>query len=333
MQRADPGAQPFLIGRRALAVGIGVLASGAAWVARSANDYSDGESVYGALAKHPGLRLTIGGGAIDVVFADGAPGPDRSRILTWIERSARAVTTYFGRFPVPHVGLLVVADDGGRVGGGTTYGFGHSATVVHVGRDADEAALRNDWVMVHEMTHLALPRAPRRSLWALEGNAVYVEPIARAQAGQLDTQSVWRWSVEDMPKGEPSEGDQGLDNTATWGRTYWGGAIYYLLADVHTLRETHGRFGLRDALRAINRQSGGNTAEWTVARMAAVGDAATGTRVLSTLYEEMGPKPVRVDLDTLLSSLGVAERAGAIVFDDTAPLAWIRRRITRPPTA
>ena len=333
MRRVDPGAKHFLIGRRALAVGIGALASGAAWLARSASDYSDSESVYQALAKQPGQRLTIGGGVIDVVFADGAPGLDRSRVLAWIERSAQAVMTYFGRFPVSRVGLLVVADDGAHVGGGTTYGFGHSATIVHVGRDADEAAFRRDWVLVHEMTHLALPRTPRHSWWALEGNAVYVEPIARAQAGQLEIQSVWRWSVEDMPKGEPAEGDRGLDNTPTWGRTYWGGAIYYLLADVRTLRETHGRVGLQDALRAINRKSGGNVAEWTVAQLAAVGDAATGTRVLSTLYEQMGQSPVHVDLSGLFASLGVAEKDGAIVFDDSAPLAWIRRRITQPPTA
>jgi hypothetical protein len=69
-----------------------------------------------------------------------------------------------------------------------------------------------------------------------------------------------------------------------------------------------------------------------VSRLAAVGDKATGTDALTTLYEQMGPTPVLVDLDALFASLGVAERDGAIVFDDSAPLAWIRRRITQPPT-
>jgi predicted metalloprotease with PDZ domain len=136
-----------------------------------------------------------------------------------------------------------------------------------------------------------------------------------------------------MANGEPGDGDQGLDNTPSHGRIYWGGAMYYLLADIHILQQTRGRLGLQDALRAINRKSGGNTAEWTVAQMAAVGDEATGTHVLTTLYTEMGPSPVRVDLDALFASLGVAEKDGAIVFDDTAPLAWIRRRITQPPLA
>jgi hypothetical protein len=284
------------------------------------------------LSKPADRRLSIGGGAIDVVFAEGATGLDRARVLAWIEMSARAVTTYFGRFPVARLGLLVVADDGARVGGGTTYGFGRSATVIHVGREADEAAFRQDWVMVHEMTHLALPRTPRRSLWALEGNATYVEPIARAQAGQIDPTVVWRWTLEDMANGEPGEGDKGLDNTQTHGHTYWGGAMYYLLADINILQQTDGRLGLQDALRAINRESGGNTAEWTVSQLTAVGDKATGTRELTTLYEQMGSNPVRIDLGALFASLGVAERDSAIVFDDTAPLAWIRRRITQPPT-
>ena len=38
--------------------------------------------------------------------------------------------------------------------------------------------------------------------------------------------------VRDMPKGLPQAGDEGLDNTDTWGRKYWGGAMFCLFADV-----------------------------------------------------------------------------------------------------
>ena len=226
------------------------------------------------------------------------------------------------------VGLLVIADDGDRIGSGTTYGFSGSAIRIHVGRMADGSVFRDDWILVHEMTHLALPTIPRRSEWLLEGNATYVEPIARAQAGQLDPSVVWRWAIEGMPKGQPLPGDLGLDNTHTWGRTYWGGATFWLLADIGILGETHGVLGAQEALRAINRQSGGNGAGWTVDQVMATGDEATRTHVLSTLYSKMIiGTGARRHGRTSSVSWASGERDGRIVFDDGAPLAAIRRRI------
>jgi hypothetical protein len=296
----------------------------------AAKDYGDADAVYAALREQPHTRLSIGGGDIDIVFADGASGLDRERVTNWIRMSATAVTTYFGRFPVKRVGLLVIADDGDRIRAGTTYGFDGSAIRIPVGRLAADEAFRSDWILVHEMTHLALPVVPRRSEWLLEGNATYVEPIARAQAGQLDAAAVWRWTIEDMPKGLPKAGDQGLDNTPTWGRTYWGGAMFWLLADVRIQQETHGRLGAQDALRAINRQSGGNGAHWSVDQVMAAGDQATSTHVLATLYAAMKATPMQVDLKELFAKLGIGESDGKVVFDDRAPLAAVRRRITAP---
>ena len=41
-------------------------------------------------------------------------------------------------------------------------------------RTASENDLRRDWVMVHEMVHLALPDMPERYAWLSEGLAVYI---------------------------------------------------------------------------------------------------------------------------------------------------------------
>jgi hypothetical protein len=293
--------------------------------------YAEPDELYAALRDQPHTRLSLGGGQIDVVFADGAAGLDRGHVTNWILTSAQAVATYFGRFPVVHVGVLVIADDNAQIGSGATYGYNGSAIRIAVGRAADETVLKNDWILVHEMTHLALPDVPRRSGWLLEGNATYIEPIARAQAGQLDPEEVWRWSIEGMPKGLPEPGDQGLDHTSTWGRTYWGGAMFWLLADVRIRERTHNRLGVQDALRAINRSSGGNAARWSVDQIMAAGDEATGTNILSALYAEMKATPVSTDLQQLFAELGVGEHDHKIVFDDHAPLAAIRRRITARP--
>jgi hypothetical protein len=193
--------------------------------------------------------MSVGGGHLEVAFADGFVPQKRDAVLTWVKRSAETVSQYFGRFPVDRVTILVVAEPGGRVGHATTWGYGGATIRIAVGRDAQSQAFRDDWVLVHEMTHLALPGLPDEQLWALEGNATYVEPIARAQAGQLDPHEVWGEMLRAMPKGQPQRSDLGLDRTHSWGRTYWGGALFYLLADVEIREETNNHFSLRDALR------------------------------------------------------------------------------------
>jgi hypothetical protein len=281
----------------------------------------------------PDETLTVGGGKLNIVYSDGAPGLDRALVRDWIRTSAEAVTVYFGKFPVNEVRLVVIANDG-HGAGGTTFGFrGGSLIRLSVGRHADAAALKRDWVLVHEMTHLALPQLPRWALWLQEGNATYVEPIARVQAGQMDAAEMWKWTVDEMPARQPKAGDGGLNDTRDHDRTYWGGAAFWLMADVRIRERTGNRVGVQQALRAINRQSGGNIADWTPERLVKVGDEATGGTELADLYEQMGVAGSPADINGLLARLGVGERDGKVVFDDGAPLAAIRRAITAVPGA
>jgi hypothetical protein len=288
----------------------------------------DPDDVYARLKRSPDLRLSIGNGNISVTIVGASSPLDKHRIEAWVRRSASAVSAYFGRFSVDHWGLLVTLADGSHIGPATTWGYPQSITHISVGREVTDEFLRNDWVMVHEMVHLALPRVPMRSEWFMEGNATYIEPIARAQLGQISPQEVWRWAVDDMPKGQPRLGDEGLDHTHTWGRTYWGGAMYWLLAEIAIYKKSNGRHCLQDALRAINRASGGNAAFWSVAQVAQAGDAAVESDVLASLYDELKDRPVTIDLDGILRELGISEEDGIVRFNDRAPLAELRRSIT-----
>src|SRR5258706_6075672 len=164
-----------------------------------------------------------------------------------------------------------------------------------------------------------------------EGLATYVEPVARVQAGQLTAEKIWRDMLQDMPKGLPAPGDRGLDNTHTWGRTYWGGALFYLLADVRIRERTGNQAGLQDALRAIVANGGNVEDSSDVRRTLAMGDKAVGTNVLADLYDEMRDAPVAPDLAQLWRRLGVKLTGNVVEFDDAAPLAAIRQAITAKP--
>jgi hypothetical protein len=206
-------------------------------------------------------------------------------------------------------------------------------TRVSVGPQTTAADLKKDWVLTHEMIHLAFPSMAESHHWIEEGIATYVEPVARVQAGQLPAAEMWRDLVRDMPQGEPRPGDRGLDHTHTWGRTYWGGALFCLLADVEIREQTGNRMGLQDALRAILRQGGMIAEDWPIERALAVGDKATGTHVLENLYGQMRDQPFPVDLPSLWNRLGVqSEPNGAMEFAANAPLAQVREAITHPAT-
>jgi hypothetical protein len=51
---------------------------------------------------------------------------------------------------------------------------------------------------------------------------------------------------------------------------------------------------------------------------------------MTRLHDEMGPKPVTPDLAALWRDLGLKRIGEDIEFDDSAPLAAIRKAITAP---
>lgn len=281
-----------------------------------------------------------GGATIEVTFAPGKFDLPRASVLAWISNAANAVSEYFGRFPVERPRLMVRPSEGrGGVFHGTTFGGRRGAfsqpafTRISVGQSTTEKQLDDDWMMTHEFIHMAFPDVSGESdehHWMEEGMATYIEPIARAQIGRMSPERVWGDFVRDMPQGLPQAGDQGLDRTPTWGRTYWGGAIFWLLADVGIREATHNQKGLQDAMRGILEAGGNITEDWTVDRVAEVGDHATGTTVIAELYKQMKTTAVPTDLDEMWRRMGVQVKSGVVTFNDRAPLAEIRKAITSP---
>ena len=286
---------------------------------------------YKASDRLPAIPIKVGGATLEVAFAPGEFALPRNALIAWLETSAKAVSAYYGRFPVVSVRVLIVPAPGSGVKKGTSFGYRGAAIRLIVGSDSNEADLRHDWIVVHEMTHLALPDVPDPHLWLAEGIATYVEPIARVEAGQLTAAKIWGDMVRDMKKGLPEQGDRGLDGTPTWGRTYWGGAMFCLVADIEIRKQTGNKAGLQQALRGIVEAGGNMEQVWPIERILKIGDDATGTNVLADLYAKMGAEPYAPDLEALWRDLGVSVGEGRVTFDDTAPLAPIRRAIIAVP--
>jgi hypothetical protein len=278
--------------------------------------------------------LIIGGSRIDVTIESGQWKLSQAELIHWVQLAGEAVATYYGRSPVPHLVIRITPFDGRGVRHGTTWGRdGGGLIKIGVGAQTPPAELTEDWMLTHEMVHLAFPSVAEEHHWIEEGISTYVEPIARIQAGQMTALQMWTDLARDMRKGVPNPDDKGLDHTHTWASTYWGGALFCFMADVKIREQTHNKKGLQDALRGILNAGGDIRYDWKLEDAFKLGDRATGVSVLTELHGKMKDQPMAVDLSTMWTQLGIESDGKTVHLNDGAPLAAIRRAITSPDTA
>jgi len=248
----------------------------------------------------------------------------------WVAEAGRAVAAYYHRFPVQHL-LLLVVPSGGRGLSGFTLGEGGASILLRLADTMPATRVRQDWVLTHELMHLGFPTLLRKHLWMEEGMAVYSEPLVRVRAGMVDESVLWSEWLEQGALGLPRRGDTGLETTHTWARTYWGGALFWLVADV-TLRERTGNArSVDDVLRGVLAAGGNTTSHWDIQDVLRVADATAGVPVFTELFHSMAEAPGAPDLEALFGRLGVSLRGGEVVYDDAAPLAGVRRAMAGHP--
>jgi predicted metalloprotease with PDZ domain len=174
-------------------------------------------------------------------------------------------------------------------------------------------------VLTHEFVHLCVPTLDRRHAWFTEGLATYLEPLARARRGLVTHEACWAAFVKHLPEGLPKAGDLGLDRTPTWGRTYWGGALFCLVADLEIRKATENRQSLEDAVKALVAAGATKAVAMDLEQALRLADAGLERPLLLDLYRRWATAPVAVDLDALWQRLGVVREGGSVRFDASAP--------------
>jgi hypothetical protein len=116
----------------------------------------------------------MAGANLQIDFLGVEPDLPRTCIITEISQAARAVATYYGRFPVSSARILVVVAAGEHgVLHGTTWGRkdGYPAlTRLVVGQDTTRHELETNWIMTHELVHTALASLPDAQHWLKRGS-------------------------------------------------------------------------------------------------------------------------------------------------------------------
>jgi hypothetical protein len=257
--------------------------------------------------------------------------PERD-IEEWVLRSARATAAFYGRFPVKDVAIAIQAGRGRDImEGEATYDPKARIRIV-LGREMSPERLKRDSTMVHEMAHLGFPDMDDAHLWLHEGLATYVEYVARAQAREIKPVEMWARLTRIMEQGLPSENERrGLEKTRDEDRRYYGGALFWLTADVEIRKRTGNARGVQDAIRAIFNAGGSLAIDSTPEAVMKQGDEAVGVKVLSELFPTWRKTAVTPDLEKLWQSLGVEAEGTKVKLVNEAPLSNIRRAITAQP--
>lgn len=273
----------------------------------------------------------IGGSRVRLELGAGRTALPPEEIGRWLEGCCKALSAYYGRFPVHPLRIDVGVDRGRGFRGGVTYGGEFPVIRGRIGADSTLADLEGGWVMVHELVHLACPQVPRAHHWLEEGLATYVEPWIRIGCGQISEEKAWKDLVDGLPNGLPTAGDRGLDRTPSWGRTYWGGALFALLLDLELRRESGNERGLAELM--AKRVTSGSSIhlDRTMDELMAEWDEAAGSSLPGELYRSHKHTAVTVDLAPVWKALGVTISGRAVSFDDTAPEAALRKAISSPP--
>ena len=284
-------------------------------------------SAFGPFVPHV---IEIGDARVNVVRVGPEPAVGDAAVFAWVARAAGDIAALLGEFPQKHTLVIVVVGGGQSIANGSALGNGGASVIVHVGADIQAARFADDWILTHELVHVAMPGLSSKHSWMEEGMATFLEPVARARTGHLLASEVWSEWYYAMWQGQPLQGDAGLDGTRSWGRLYWGGAVFWLLADVAIREQTSGEKSVRDCLRGANRDGGTIAARFSIERFLSACDREIGQPIVRNLYNQVADRPVTFDLDALFAKLGVKKATRGVEFDDAAPGASLRKKMLSP---
>jgi predicted metalloprotease with PDZ domain len=288
-----------------------------------------GESSYSAFGSLRRGRVQVTGAALDVTLLGAPLAMGDEATLSWLRDSASCVARLFGRFPVDASVFVLPVRGADEVVFGRVMSLAGASVALLFGTETRAETAHQDWVVVHELFHLGTPSFVGEGHWLEEGLATYYEPILRERAGWISERDLWRHFAREMPRGlRKPEQAASLEEREDIDSTYWGGALFALLADVRIRQATGGARSLDDAMRAALAQEGDATHSVRVADFLSVGDQATGGRVLADLYAHFALAGEAVDLGALWKSLGVGLSEGETTLRSDAALVPVRRGIT-----
>jgi hypothetical protein len=167
-----------------------------------------GQPTESSSGKESQQMITAGNSQIFFNVEDGPLSVSKADLASYVRDAAKAVTAYYGTFPIHKTVINFVPSDDDGIGFGTsTYDDDedYGVVTINIGENTTRRNLRSSWTLTHELMHLAFPVVSHHKRWLSEGIATYVEPIGRMRIGNLSPEEVWGDLLTNLPKGLPRQ--------------------------------------------------------------------------------------------------------------------------------
>ncbi|MCE5232820.1 MAG: hypothetical protein ABFC67_02995 [Mizugakiibacter sp.] len=296
-----------------------------------------------AVGRFVEMPLALPGGTLRIAIMDGADAAQRAALRAWLARVSQAVLDGYGRLPIPDVQVLVVPVSrrhGGDavVFGESTRGQGH-ALILRVDPAAPPEAFADDWIAVHELSHLFHPYLGDDGRWLAEGLATYYQEVLRARAGLIGADDAWgrldagfaRGRADAHPGMTLDAVSERMMDLRAFMRVYWAGTAYWLQADAALRRASGGRLSVDVALARFRDCCLPSHRAWTPAAFVAKLDALTGGDSFARRYRAFANATAFPDLAPTYAALGLRAQAdGALHIGGDVDAAALRDAIMAP---
>ena len=297
-----------------------------------------------AFGRFPTEELELLGVQLSVArLDDGRAPPALSR---WLSDSVRAVASIQGAFPTERLNVLVVPTHVSRPIVVGFYSRGGGPTALFYVGDASAELVDADlegtgrWALTHELAHALLPPVDGADAWLNEGIATWYQDLLARRAGLIaDDHGYWSELLRGLRTGRGraeedrlslAQASQHMRQTGAYQHAYWAGVALALQAEVEARQQGA---SLDDLVRELRRRfPDDDQTRPALALLAAVseGKAGVAARALERAFHAHKDQPWP-DVEPTLARLGVSvDPLGTLSLDDQAPLAAVRRAITRP---
>ncbi|MEP6938837.1 MAG: hypothetical protein ABI846_03670 [Rudaea sp.] len=294
-----------------------------------------------AIGRFAEEKISLPGGVLRLTILHGPNEAQRATLHAWFDRISRAILSAYGRLPLADVQVLMIPTQGrgnrGVLFGQSVRGQGNSLQLL-VDASRPAADFDDDWMAVHELSHLMHPYLGDRGAWLAEGLATYYQNVLRARAGLLTAKQGWAELADGFGRGSRNAFDETLEDAAAhmhrthaFQRVYWAGAAYWLTVDDDLRRESVGRLSLDDVLGRFRDCCLPAYHEWAPEEFVARLDALAASHVFERRYHEFAAQKQFPDWRRVFAGLGLDDE-GVPIQGAAATNAARREDIMRPRT-
>lgn len=318
------------------------------WPSRDDGSYRVTPSTYAwqtlmALGRFTVEPILLPGGALEVVLLDHPAKANPAGIERWVREGGFALANLHGRLPVPRARVIVQpvrapSDSEPVVFGAGVRGGGPTVHLLLADHARDEQ-LTGEWILVHELSHLAVPFLARDAAWLAEGLATYYQNVLRARRGMMTAEEAWERIDAGFERGRKQAEGSALDlerasarmnEDHAYYRVYWSGAAIALAIDLELRSQTRDQ-SLDTAIAGLREAMGDKVERPSAEQALAIMDRVTRTKIPSRAAERWLRERSFPEVAGLYQRLGLRREGARMVLDARAVDAKIAAAIMARP--